>query len=259
MKVKICLIYAFLTFLYSHNSFAQNITLSNAKDNIPIEITAQGSFEFNQKDKTININKKAKVIKGDLVLNADKITAYYVGDKVIKKLKAKGNVSILTPKEKIYGDTIIFYLLEEKVEVKGSPAKLLYSDTELTSGNGMVFYQKQNKAEAYKAKITEKSTGRNLKADKLTANFKKTGSASVLDNIKATGGIIIENEKEIIKGNSAIYDVSKSEAELTGNVSIEQGETKLTGGKIIVDFKTGVTKILPINSGSDKVNAVIKK
>lgn len=73
-------------------------TPTNTNDNSPIEITATDTMEWDRQNKTYIARGKAMAVQGDMMIEADQLTAYYTdtpteGTK-ISKLIATGSVKI---------------------------------------------------------------------------------------------------------------------------------------------------------------------
>ncbi len=76
-----------------------------------------------------------------------------------------------------------------------------------------------------------------LRADRVTVAF--SGSASQIERIDATGGVILTSPSETIRGNTAIYDLEAKIITLLGNVSLRNSDGYLQGGRLIYDLRAG--------------------
>jgi lipopolysaccharide transport protein LptA len=249
------ILFALLIFITTAVS-AQNISLTDTND-IPIELSAEGGIEFNQNKSTVTASKNVTLTKADINLTSDTLTAFFNDNKKITKIIASGNVEITSAEETVMANTITYTLTNEKISVEGSPARLIYKDDEISAENGITFNRKTGIATAKSAAITQKPSNRTLSANVITAHFNNQNTPAALEKAEASGNVKIVNDDQIITGEKGMYNVSKNEARLIGNISIEQENTHIGGGEIIVNFDTGISKILP--GKSKDVKAEIEK
>lgn len=75
-----------------------------------------------------------------------------------------------------------------------------------------------------------------LTAEQLIATLNDGGA---FKTIKAVGGIRYSNGKEVIAGETALYDAGRRTITVSDNVIVTQGETVMTGGALVYWLDTG--------------------
>ena len=82
-----------------------------------------------------------------------------------------------------------------------------------------------------------------LTADRLVMHTTQTGQHKYeMKDLEAYGHVVIKTPTDTIYGDEAFY--SQDTAVVKGNARIERKEGRLTGSKISVDMKTGISKII---------------
>jgi lipopolysaccharide export system protein LptA len=61
--------------------------------------------------------------------------------------------------------------------------------------------------------------------------------------IEAIGGVIITNKDQKATGDSGVFDMRTNTATITGNVILSQGPNVMRGDRLVVDLKTGHSKL----------------
>ena len=64
----------------------------------------------------------------------------------------------------------------------------------------------------------------------------KTGTASEVTNLEATGNVVIITRTQKITGDKALIDVKANTLTVVGNVVVEQGSSVVKGSKLLVDL-----------------------
>jgi len=64
----------------------------------------------------------------------------------------------------------------------------------------------------------------------------KTGTASEVTNLEATGSVVIITRTQKITGDKALIDVKANTLTVLGNVVVEQGSSVVKGSKLLVDL-----------------------
>lgn len=80
--------------------------------------------------------------------------------------------------------------------------------------------------------------GLTLKAARMTVAYRQTGSVEI-DRIDASGNVIVTRGTETARGNVAIYDLNRRLITMLGNVQLNQGANRLTGGRLVMDLASG--------------------
>lgn len=212
----------------------------------PIEVTADQALEWDR-EKTIFVARgNAKAVQGTTSLKAATLTAAYTdGDNgmTINTIKGAGNSVVVTETATGYGENSFYDVNKGYAELTGSNPRI-ETDTDTLTANGKInYYTKANKMEASGGVIV-KNPEQTLKADHVTAFFKKAADGSTaLDTVKAKGNVIIETETETLYGDAGDYNAGEKVAIVTGNVRIEKDKNVLTGERAEFDMKTNISKM----------------
>lgn len=90
--------------------------------------------------------------------------------------------------------------------------------------------------------VTVTQAGLTLKASRLTAAYSDSRGISV-DRLDATGGVTITKDDLRATSNAAVYDLNSALITLLGNVHLNQGSNKLSGGRLVIDLNSGRSTI----------------
>lgn len=80
--------------------------------------------------------------------------------------------------------------------------------------------------------------GLTLKAARMTVAYRQSGSVEI-DRIDASGNVIVTRGAETARGNVAIYDLNRRLITMLGNVQLNQGSNRLSGGRLVMDLASG--------------------
>lgn len=67
--------------------------------------------------------------------------------------------------------------------------------------------------------------------------------AQRIRRIEALGGVIISNKDQKATGDAGVFDMRSNTATITGNVVLSQGPNVMRGNRLVVNLKTGLTKL----------------
>jgi lipopolysaccharide export system protein LptA len=81
-----------------------------------------------------------------------------------------------------------------------------------------------------------------LTSSRLTVAYNR-GSGVEINRMDAVGNVVVTRSNETAKGNVAIYDLDKKLITMLGNVELLQGGSRLTGGRLLIDLKTGRSSV----------------
>lgn len=81
-----------------------------------------------------------------------------------------------------------------------------------------------------------------LNAGRTTIAYTDNGSLEI-QRIDATGGVIVTRGGERASGNAAVYDFNRRLIVLSGDVSLNRGEDRLKGGRLVIDLASGVSSV----------------
>jgi lipopolysaccharide export system protein LptA len=244
---------------------AQGLGLGT-KGSKPIEVYADQGIEWNQKDRRYVARGNAKAIQGETTVFADTLTAHYVETKgkgsEITRIDAVGNVKIVSPEQTVYGDRGVYDARKGMLVLTGSKLRLETKEDIVTARDSLEYYEKKALAVArgnavLRQRNPPKGGGRTVRADVLTTQSapKGQGPASRAGKkqgprrMDAYGNVIITRPGEIALGQRGVYRPDQETAELWGKVRITRGKNQMNGERAIVNFKTGISRLVAGDSG----------
>ncbi|HEX7874709.1 MAG TPA: LptA/OstA family protein [Sphingobium sp.] len=87
-----------------------------------------------------------------------------------------------------------------------------------------------------------------LTSNRLTVAYTQGGGVEI-NRMDAVGNVVVTRSNEVAKGNVAIYDLDKRLITMLGNVQLTQGTSRLNGGRLLIDLKTGRSSVDGRSSG----------
>ena len=86
--------------------------------------------------------------------------------------------------------------------------------------------------------VVVNQAGLTLTAARMTVAYADGNGVSV-NRIDAVGGVTVTKGADSARGNSAIYDLDRRLITLIGNVELNQGSNRLSGGRLVIDLTSG--------------------
>ncbi|MDH3241085.1 MAG: hypothetical protein OEO83_10500 [Alphaproteobacteria bacterium] len=244
---------------------AQGLGLGT-KGSKPIEVYADQGIEWNQKDKRYVARGNAKAIQGDTTVFADTLTAHYEEIKgkgsEITRIDAVGNVKIVSPEQTVYGDRGVYDARKGMLVLTGGRLRLVTKEDIVTARDSLEYYEQKALAVArgnavLRQRNPPKGGGRTVRADVLTTQSapkgdgrsKRAAKGKDIRRMDAYGNVVITRPGEIALGERGVYRPNEETAELWGKVRITRGKNQMNGERAIVNFKTGISRLVAGDSG----------
>ena len=240
-------IYVFSLILLISSSFdvlAKQVNQNNSSD---LSVEADISLEWFEKEKYYLAKGNVILKKDGLTLKANIVRANYEienGENVLKNLIAKENVIVTKDNTRATGQ-FMTYDVEKKIAViSGSFQTFTSPNGYVESKKIIIFDDLKNKAEAIDNVKIILSNESVIYADNVKADF--TAKDKSLQKAIAKGNVIIENKDKGKKSKAdiGIYNSSDEIIRLSGNVTIINQNSKISGSKGITNLKTGVSNII---------------
>ncbi len=229
-------------------AWAQTLNLAGRDGKGPISIDAVGGIEWNQAKKLFIARGPAKATRGNLVLDADELRAYYRetsrGGTEIFRLDAIGNVRITQSGRVATGGRAIYDVDKNVVVLRdGNPVTMTSGADVITARRQLEFWQARQLAVARGDAVATR-TGRRIQADVLTAQF-ATGAdgKSRVKKIEAFDNVRITTAQDKVFADRGVYNVITGLARLTGSVKIKRGQNEINGCRADIDLKTGISRM----------------
>lgn len=231
----------------------------------PIDVVAEGGFEFHEQQNVAIARGGATATQGDLTLKADTLAAYFrknaQGTNEIFRLLAEGNVEMRSASQTAYGTRGIYDLDRSVAVLTGEGLRLVTEQDTVTATESLEYWREQNLAVARGNAIAIRENNR-VRADRLVALLSPESEGSdkmALSRVDATGSVVITTPQEVARGDKGTYDLDSELALLTGNVKVTRGQNQLNGPAAEVDLKSGVSRMLsrvpaasPVQGGASR-------
>lgn len=223
-------------------------------DTEPVTVEAENGIEWVSDQNLYIARGNAKATRGALSVAGETLTAFYRENEdketEIYRLEALGQVVIASPNRTAYGDRAIYDLDQAVAVVLGGTPRMVTAEQTITASESLEYWEKRRIAVARGDAVAIQGT-RKIRADALTAFFepKRDGTLEVV-RMDALGHVVITTPREVARGNEGVYNVRKGIATLSGDVRITRGGNQLNGSIAEVNFKTGISRLLP--SGKSK-------
>jgi len=245
----------------------------NAPKNI--DVSADQTLEWYQDQQLYVARGNAKAIRGDMVIEADTLTAHQrdkqkgvktskatdaqgnaTGSGDIDKMVADGNVRITDPKQRVTGDHAVDDVDQHVMIVTGKNLKYETEKEIVTAKDSLEYYDDKKIAVARGKAVADKGD-RHVEGDVLTAEFRDMPDGSQeLWKMTALGHVTVITKGDVSRGDEAVYDTDRDVAVMKGNVKITRVDgTQLSGDVGEVDFKTNQSRLL--NEGKGRVRALL--
>lgn len=227
----------------------------------PIEISADNSLEWIQKDLQYIANGNVEVTQGTSTILCDRLVADYRENKItgnteIWQLTAYDNVRLKNQDSTAQGNMAVYNIDTGINTLTGGDLKLTMPDQTITASKRLEYDMNIDKAKAIgNAKIIRGQDV--LSANSITANFTKDKNGKqALKTATANGNVKIKTPDETLTGSNAIYNAANNTAEITSNVKIIRGPNTLEGARAQVNLTTNVSKMFGAPNKGKRVKGV---
>ena len=244
-------------FQISAAAVAGGLDLASGSKDMPIEITADNGIEWEKNKEILIASGNAKASRGGITVLAEVLRAYYrkktTGGTDLYRLDAAGGVKIFTDTESMEGQTAVLDFEQAILKVDGKKVIYKAGPNTITANQQMEYWERQKMAVA-RGNAVAIHKGKTLRADVLKALLRKnkTGRSEVYI-IEAFNNVLIVSDKDRLRSDSAIYKLDSGIVTLKENVSIIRENSILNGDLAEINFKTGISKLLTVDSvGSRK-------
>lgn len=261
-KIFFCVFCSF--FLWDFSASAQKTVPMNPDRNAPLEITADGSLEWNRNHKQMTAKGKAIARQGNTSVSAEILIADYRegrsggknGGGEIWRLSASDTVRIRSGESEAFGDRAVYDLDRGVAVLTGKNLKMISPGQTVTARESFEYWVTQGRVKAIgHAKVLHGEDV--LEADILTAFLSTGGSENrTLERVETEGRVIITTPTERAEGDRGVYIAATQIATLTGNVRITRGQNVLEGQRAEVNLATNVSRMFGAGDSSGRVRGV---
>ncbi|MGF1609057.1 MAG: LptA/OstA family protein [Kiloniellales bacterium] len=230
----------------------------------PLEINADQGIEWRRDSQQYIARGNARAARGELEVFADTLTAHYrpvaAGGTEIYQIDAEGNVRIVTPSERVYGDLGRYEVDRGLLILWGENLRLETAEDVVTARDSLEYWETRQLAVARGNAVAVRQDKR-IRADLLTAYFERNADGDLqIDRIDGKGNVEIASPTEFARSDAGVYYANEQLATLTGSVRITRGENQLNGEFAEMNMATGVSRLLggtPGSGGDQRVRGLL--
>ncbi|MEA1938992.1 MAG: LptA/OstA family protein [Pseudomonadota bacterium] len=255
---------------------------------MPLEIQADEALEWLDADKAYIAHGNAMARRGMLTIKADTLRADYRdsagGASEVWRMTAEGNVVITAPSYKAGADHAVYEIDTETLILTGNNLTFTTTTETVTARDTLEWHDAASTALARGAAKITRPAG-TIEADTIEAEFtRKTGEGALIlsrlvgmgklklvrntdivtakrgvydalaDVAEVVGDVVMITEQDVVRGRNGRFDMRSRTARINGDVRITRGRTQMNGDSAVVDFKTGISRLL---AGSGRVRGML--
>ena len=90
----------------------------------------------------------------------------------------------------------------------------------------------------FSGNVVVKQADLTMTAQRLTVAYSR-GDGIEVERLDASGGVTVKSPSETARGQYAIYDTRERLITLIGNVSLVQGDSRINGGRLVINLDSG--------------------
>jgi lipopolysaccharide export system protein LptA len=226
----------FFVFINISPAFAEKTIqdVVNNAQNLPLIIDADRGIICDKDKSNCVAEGNITVTKGELTLRCRKLTTWSTknaeGKLTVSRIEASDNVHVTAPS----GDSAFSHLIEF------DPVKGILTLVERNNVQPWIIHGPYYMA-----------------ANRIVAHTASEGQHKVdLRDFEGHGNVLLSSPDEISMAESGYYKPDKQQVELYKNVRIFREDGEIYGAKAIVDLDTGTSKMLSIDSPTEKSGRV---
>jgi len=215
----------------------------------PLEITANDGIDWRRDEKTYVARGNAHAARGEMAVDADVLTARYResadGQIDVYSIEADGNVRLTSGPNVITGDRAVYDVDKAVLLITGDDLRAVTEKATVTARDSLEYWDTQQVIVA-RGDAVAMEGDRRVEADLLTGYLRKEGDPageSGLYQVEADGNVRLTTAEEVVLAETAVYNLDKEIATLTGGVKITRGQNQLNGERAEVNLKTGVSRL----------------
>lgn len=223
-------------------------------DGSSLEVTADDGIEWQRDEQVYLARGNAVARRDDLTVRADVLAAHYRrmddGEERIIRVEAIGNLQVETSNERVTGDRAIYYVDERVLRITGSDLRLVTENEEVTAAESLEYFERAEGGPLAVARgnamLRRLQENEQVEGDVISARFSGTGGPdrSSLEQVEAEGDVRVIGDNVLATGERGVYYAAEQRAVLDGDVKVTRGQNQLSGGRVEIDLRTGVSRLL---------------
>ena len=226
-----------------------------------VEIEASESLEWRQDLETYVARGDARLVRDDVTINADVLTAHYReaedGATEIWRATATGNVIIETVDAEAQADTAVYDMEQSVVVLRGEDLRLESADGVVTARDTLEYWPDRQLAVARGDAVVQQGD-QTVEADVVAGEFTEDENGELqLTRVTGTGNVVITTPTDVAVADEAVYDLLTEIATLDGSVRLTRGDNQLNGDFAEINLQTGVSRLLARPGGGGRVSGLL--
>ncbi len=218
----------------------------------PVEITADGSLEWNRNEKLFIARDNAKAVQGASSIAAATLTAHYRdgqgGGMDIHRVEADNNVELKSKDSTAYGQRADYDLAKGFAVMTGDNLRMTSPTQTVVARDKFEYWVNEGRLVAVgNARVDKKNAAGEtdtLEADIISAILKDNAQGKrELHSAQADGNVVITTPAEKVTGKHGTYNAQTNKATLTGGVVLHRGPNMLEGERAEVDLNTNTSQL----------------
>ena len=214
----------------------------------PLQIEAAKSIEWRRDEKVYIAEGDVRAERGNLVLEAETLSAYYRPDRAgkteINRIEAQGSVTIQSPDGTATSGEAFYDLDESLVLMRGGDLALATAEFRVTASGSLEFHRDEGFAVARGAARAVRAD-ESISAETLVLRFEEGDDGKLsAKRLEAFGGVEVRNGPDTVTGARGFYDTVAQTAEICGDVRVQQGPSRLAGECAEVDLARNRSRLV---------------
>lgn len=243
-------------------AYAQDLISGAQNSNEPLEILADSTLEWHQKDKQYIARGNVVATQGDVSIHADILTADYRETSTsafeIYRLTAAGTVKIVSKGNTAYSDRAVYDVDKGVAVLTGNNIQLVSPDQVVTAEESMEYWVTEGRVSALGRGKVIRGTD-TLEADRMNAWLKENAEGKrELERFTAIGNVVITTPDEVLTGQRGEYKASTNIATLNGDVLIRRGPNTIEGNEAEVNLTTNISRMNGGDSNTGSNNGRVR-
>ena len=214
----------------------------------PLRIEATKSIEWRRDEKVYIAEGEVRAERGNLVLAAETLSAYYRPDQAgkteISRIEARGSVTVQSPDGTATSGEAIYDLDRSLVLMRGGDLALATAEFRVTASDSFEFHRDEGFAVARGAARAVRAD-ESISAETLVLRFEEGDDGKFsAQRLEAFGGVEVRNGPDTVTGARGSYDTVAQTAEICGDVRVQQGPNRLAGECAEVDLARNRSRLV---------------
>ena len=267
---------------------AQNIDMTQGG---PVDITSNDGIEWRQEQRVVIARGNARAIRDGVTVDAMRLLARYrpqagtqpaaaaaaadsplSGGNEIWRLEAEGNVRITTATDVATGDRGVYDMDQAVLVLTGRQLTLTTPNQRIVARDSLEYWSQRRMAVARGNAVLTTKDNRYVGADTLVSYMTPEGTpvpvrsttpgaappppgSGRIDRVELFGHVEIRTETEVVRGDRGVYSAETGLARILGNVRITRGDNQVNGTEALVNFNTGISRL--VNAPGARVQGLI--